>query len=442
MKHSFPSCFFLLFGIILGSEASVQAQIPHPDLPVISVPQEVVIPRYVDQQERIKQQNAALMQEVEQYNQQQQSRKQQAQAIIQEALNDFHQSPLAAEDKRLSAPKRYTLPSFEHQARTTFYRQAAQQLQQMLEGNQPLRLKKAVFLVENAYADNTLSYPVFEAAIQQMVKACRAKLLADGFTMDNQLAKLRAIHQYMADTLAVKIPGQGKKISYPFQYDFEDIYGEQDWRKQFVTKLIHTRSGQCHSLPLLYLILAQEMGTQAYWAFAPSHSYVKFQDDKNQWYNLELTHGKISSNAWLVASGYIKAEAIRNKIYLQPMDLRQTVAYALVDLAHGYQKRFGWDAFTLKCLEQNLRYHPANIGALQMNSDYYYKLSEHVVRQFRSRAELESDAQASAILQKGQQAYQLVATMGFADMPKEVYQAWLQSFEEEKNRQHQAKPKQ
>jgi hypothetical protein len=278
----------------------------------------------------------------------------------------------------------------------------------MLEGNQPLSLKKAVFLVENAYADNTLSYPVFEASIQQMVKACRAKLLADGFTMDHSLAKLRAVHQYMADTLAVKVPGQGKQISYPFQYDFEDIYGEQDWRKQFVTKLIHTR----------------------------------FQDDKKQWYNLELTHGKISSNAWLVASGYVKAEAIRNKIYLQPLNLRQTVAYALVDLAHGYQKRFGWDAFTLKCLEQNLCYHPANIGALQMKSDYYYKLSQHVVQQFRSRAELENDAQASAILQKGQQAYQLVATMGFADMPKEVYQAWLQSFEEEKKRQHQAKPKQ
>ena len=158
MKHSLPACFFLLFGISLGSATSVQAQaqIPHPSLPVISVPQGPVIPSYIDQQERIRRQNAALRQEEEQFNQQ--SRRQQAQAIIQEAYNDFHKSPLAAEEKRLPAPKNYALPSFEQQAHTRFYRQAAQQLQQMLAGSQPLSLKKAVFLVENAYADHTLSY--------------------------------------------------------------------------------------------------------------------------------------------------------------------------------------------------------------------------------------------------------------------------------------------
>jgi|GEM_PF-6378361 len=62
------------------------------------------------------------------------------------------------------------------------------------------------------------------------------------------------------------------------RYDFVDFWGREDTRKVFVTKLLATNSGQCQSLPQLYLILAEELGTTAYLAFSPEHSYIKFQD--------------------------------------------------------------------------------------------------------------------------------------------------------------------
>jgi len=42
-------------------------------------------------------------------------------------------------------------------------------------------------------------------------------------------------------------------------------------------------------MPLYYLILAEAMGSEAYWSFSPLHSFVKIQDGKGAWYNIELT---------------------------------------------------------------------------------------------------------------------------------------------------------
>ena len=39
-----------------------------------------------------------------------------------------------------------------------------------------------------------------------------------------------------------------------FGYDFEDYRGQQDYTKMFVSKALATGKGQCHSLPLVYLV--------------------------------------------------------------------------------------------------------------------------------------------------------------------------------------------
>jgi hypothetical protein len=82
--------------------------------------------------------------------------------------------------------------------------------------------------------------------------------------------------------------------------------GHKDLTKTFVTKLLVQNSGQCHSMPLLYLMMAQELGTEAYLSYSPSHSYVMFKDNKSRWNNLELTNGKLITEAAILGSGFIR----------------------------------------------------------------------------------------------------------------------------------------
>jgi len=69
----------------------------------------------------------------------------------------------------------------------------------------------------------------------------------------------------------------------------DDYKSEKHFDSHFVTKLMRSGIGQCYSMPLYYLILAEKIGAKAYWSFSPKHSFVKIQDKNGVWYNLELT---------------------------------------------------------------------------------------------------------------------------------------------------------
>ena len=180
-----------------------------------------------------------------------------------------------------------------------------------------------------------------------------------GYSMDNELAKKMLLHAFMSGSLQVRNEsGKTVQNTKSKTYDFEDIYGRLDWTKMFVTKLMQTNTGQCHSMPLLYLILAEELQIEAYLAFSPEHSYIKLQDNTGSWVNLELTNGYYTTDLWLLSSGLVKSEAISSGIYMTPLSKEETIAQCLVDLAQGYIKKYGGDRFVLQCVERALEYDP------------------------------------------------------------------------------------
>ena len=103
-----------------------------------------------------------------------------------------------------------------------------------------------------------------------------------------------------------------KKIA----YDFDDFDGEKDWTKMFVTKLLQTNSGQCHSLPLLYLCIAEQLHAKAYLSLAPNHSFIQYFDSKGERKNFETTNGNLVNIIWLMQSNAISSIALKNKTYL------------------------------------------------------------------------------------------------------------------------------
>jgi len=134
----------------------------------------------------------------------------------------------------------------------------------------------------------------------------------------------------------------------------------------FVTKLLASKKGNCHSFPFLFKILTEEFMISSYISFAPNHIYIKSYSKKTGWYNIELTSATFPVDAWIMASGYVHLDAIRNKLYMDTLSLRQTIAYCWVDLAQGYQRKFGKEnpEFVIKCCESVLKYHSFNVNAM------------------------------------------------------------------------------
>jgi hypothetical protein len=72
----------------------------------------------------------------------------------------------------------------------------------------------------------------------------------------NPTARFMALHRLMTDTWRVSYDGRPVAEHLPYRHDFEDFGGSKNFSRQFVIKLLLTNSGQCHSLPLLYKLLA------------------------------------------------------------------------------------------------------------------------------------------------------------------------------------------
>ncbi|MDR1198026.1 MAG: hypothetical protein LBK94_03285, partial [Prevotellaceae bacterium] len=113
-------------------------------------------------------------------------------------------------------------------------------------------------------------------------------------------------------------------------------------------------------------------------AFAPNHIYIKIYSQETGWYNTELTSATFPVDAWIMASGYVTLDAIRNGLYMDTLSDMQAVANCLVDLAQGYQRRYGKEnpEFVVKCCNTALQYHPANVNAMLTKAEaqkYYIR---------------------------------------------------------------------
>ena len=313
------------------------------------------------------------------------------------------------------------------------YMDAYNNINDMLEGKTPLDIKRAVFEVEHAF-NNTFTYEQFDNQIQELVKIIK---YLNGNNTNNIPLNL-AIVKAMSDTVSMPMPSrENKSVSYPFVYDFDDYYGDKDYNKMFVSKLLFTHSGQCHSMPLLYLILAQEIGANAYLSFSPNHSFIRFKDKKGKLYNYETTQGKIVSDEWVMGSGFITSNAVKNRIFLDTLNKKQTVAYCLNDLAMGYMKIFGMDdtTFISKCTNLSLQYYPngnANAYVLQSNM-YMYKLLEKMKQAgVKDHKLIMNDPEAKQLWDKHDYLYTMLANKGYRNIPRDKYDKWLESAKEVK----------
>lgn len=305
-------------------------------------------------------------------------------------------------------------------------------LEAMLEGKTPADFKKAVYLVENSYLDGNLSYKDFCEAIDYYKHLCEGLIsvreLQYNESDKQQVSVYAAVFTVMKDTVPIEV--EGGKIIYnlPLVYDFEDITGEKDWTKMFVSKLLMTYKGNCHSLPYLYKILVEELGGEAYLAYAPNHIYIKHHSKAFGWYNTELTSGMFPIDSWLMASGYIHLSAIQNGVYMDTLSAKQSIGACMLDLAMGYQRKFGTKdgSFILSACDKVLEYHPNNINALLFKAET--KLN--IWKQDNGASKEQKQKEFEEI----QNLYTQIHRLGYRKMPMDMYLDWLVSLKEEKHK--------
>jgi hypothetical protein len=320
------------------------------------------------------------------------------------------------------------------QSERTHYHAAFKELHSMLKGEQEYSFKRAVFVTENAYVDNVLLYEDFTYQINALVKLAHSVAETDGLIYDKrdraQVLLAGAIYRLLKDSLVFESPD--KKIKFrnvPFTYDLDDFWGESDWTKMFVTKLLYEQTGNCHSLPALYKILADEVGVKAWLALAPNHTYIKQWSDQTGWYNTELTTGSFPYDKDIKWNSYIKSEAIAEGVYMDTLSRTETIAYTLTDLAQGYVKRFSYDSLEtpLLWLDVALKSFPDYPNALILKAELLKKQYEQVMDAKKATGfkDLWSDARMKKSFSLLEKSYKHIDDLGYRRMPKEMYLNWL-----------------
>lgn len=367
------------------------------------------------------QQHQLIMQEVEQ------NEKQRTETLSQ-IENDIDE---------VSSSESYNLPTHSNEKGAEFYREVFDKM--LLLNIENYSIKDVNFDIENAYFENKLDKKEFDKTIKQIAEFILAKMKEKNFDLTSNSAKNFVLFEFFSQPMEVK---GFKQKHFPIKYDFEDYWGRQNWSKMFVTKLLKTNTGQCHSMPLLYLTLAEAIGAEAYLSLSPNHSYIKFQDEKARWYNLELTNGMLTVPSFILNNGYITAEAMQNKIYMQNLTRQQMLSQFYTDLASGYIHKFGYDGFVKKVIDKALELYPTSINANMLKAAYDTEHFKYAIKRTGVNPETQEGREkildypkAVALLQEMQKQYKVIDDLGYQEMTAEAYEKWLGSLKEAKNKQ-------
>jgi hypothetical protein len=314
----------------------------------------------------------------------------------------------------------------------SLYPSALTTLRKMLEEQEPISFKKAVFVVENAYLEQPNDEVYWEqqiALLVQMTKAY-AKNTKNNYTgKDSLTIKLRgSLFKVMTDTTAI-VMGSDTLKHPPFTYDFDDIWGKEDWSKMFITKLLATHKGNCHSMPMLYKVISEALDLPCHLAFAPNHIYIKHYSEKIGWYNTELTSAAFPVDAWIMASGHVSLEAVQNGLYMDTLSDKQMLAICAYDLGKGYERKFpnSDGSFIIECCNVALKHYPNCLSALLLKAKTQkHQLDDMVEKQGKKDIKaILKQTNAKKIYDDMNSNLKKTYALGYRPIPEKTYREWL-----------------
>src|SRR5690606_7496940 len=219
---------------------------------------------------------------------------------------------------------------------------------------------------------------------------------------------------------------EGKKQGHiPYYYDYIDATSEGDRRNYFVTKTLATGSGQCHTFPITYLILAEALGVNAWLAYNPMHSFIRYENNAGTVINYETTVDRFLPDAFYLETLPVMAEAQRNDLYVTNLSKKQVVASVLFDLAVNFTEEH-WlsdKSFIISCMNIAEAYFP-DLGFINTANNYLHKrlYADALNNQVREKhiADINQIKKYPEVLKAYQDYYQYMQTisnLGIQDFP-------------------------
>jgi regulator of sirC expression with transglutaminase-like and TPR domain len=148
--------------------------------------------------------------------------------------------------------------------------------------------------------------------------------------------------------------------SYGVQYDHAPN-GRATRSNYFINGLLDTKRGQCITLPMLYMAIAQRLGYPVYAVMAPEHTFVRFVDPSLREQNIDLSQGAgYSSDAEYAFDLNISPEAIASGAYLRTLTRRQYLGVLLQQNAIVFSEQGNLDR-AIRYFEKAYEIDPLNV---------------------------------------------------------------------------------
>jgi regulator of sirC expression with transglutaminase-like and TPR domain len=160
-----------------------------------------------------------------------------------------------------------------------------------------------------------------------------------------------------------------------FGFDMTDPDGQQ-MQNKLLGNYLRTRLGQCVSMPVLFLIMAERLELQVTFCAAPEHIFVRYTDEQGRVHNIETTSGgHPARDEWIRQQLGISDRAVASGIYLRTLTKREGIAM----LAHTVVEHLREQDHIEEQMEVcnlMLEHHPLDVNALVSLASAYGELNQ------------------------------------------------------------------
>ncbi|MEP2234867.1 MAG: transglutaminase family protein [Alteripontixanthobacter sp.] len=190
------------------------------------------------------------------------------------------------------------------------------------------------------------------AEIDQLASA--AARIASG---SNDIAKLKAARQVIYEAGA----WNGSR---PFAHDHADPYG-RDLRNKLLATYLDTRRGNCVSMPILQLIVAERLGLNVSLSTAPLHVFMRYTNPTNgRSIAIESTSGghPARESEYHQKMGVTDAQVVSG-IYLGTLTKRQSIAVMASTVTEWLMSQGRYNE-AIAVADVLLEYYPTDVHAM------------------------------------------------------------------------------
>lgn len=120
------------------------------------------------------------------------------------------------------------------------------------------------------------------------------------------------------------------------------------------------------------------------------------------------------------------------------MGKKEIVSELLVQLGRYYLVKYGYDPFILKCTATARQYSPYSVDGLILEADYQTKLTLRIAELLNTpnpEALKQVSPEGYGHYERMHELYRMIDQTGYEETPPEIYQAWLNHIEKEKEKE-------